>query len=186
MFNEEELYKHTIHDSNKSTEIEGVETNAKEKKVQQVTFKENLIEGPTPSNADKEKLTAPSGVSILPETSSNSEDSMSEEEVETVSDTETSLDGYMLARDRVRRKIKPPSRFEDEDFVAYALAAADEIEIEEPKTFMEAMSSRKRKQWKNGADEEVDSLKRNHTWILIEKPENAKVIGCKWICRLKP
>ena len=119
-------------------------------------------------------------------TSSNSEDSMSKEEVETVSDTETSLDGYMLARDRVRRKIKPPSRFEDEDFVAYALAAADEIEIEEPKTFMEAMSSRKQKQWKNGADEEMDSLKRNHTWILIEKPENAKVIGCKWICRLKP
>ena len=67
MFNEEELYKHTIHDSNKSTEIEGVETNAKEKKVQQVTFKENLIEGPTPSNADKEELTAPSGVSILPQ-----------------------------------------------------------------------------------------------------------------------
>ena len=27
----------------------------------------------------------------------------------------------MLARDMVRRKIEPPSRFEDSDFIAYAL-----------------------------------------------------------------
>ena len=102
------------------------------------------------------------------------------------SPAESSIDGYMLARDRVRMQIKPPSRFEDTDFVAYALAAADEIEIEEPKTFSEAMTSKKQKLWKNGADEEKDSLQRNHTWILIEKPENAKVVGCKWIFKLKP
>ena len=66
------------------------------------------------------------------------------------------------------------------------MAAADDIEIEEPKTFSEAMTSKKQKLWKNGADEEMDSLQRNRTWILIEKPENAKVVGYKWIFKLKP
>ena len=110
---------------------------------------------------------------------------MTRKEDETVSDIKTSIDDYLMARDRVRRQINPPSRFEDTYFVAYAFAAADEIEIEEPKTFTEAMTSKKQKIWKNGADEEMNSLQQNRTWILIEKHENAKLVGCKWIFKIK-
>ena len=90
----------------------------------------------------------------------------------------------MLARDRVRRTIKPPSRFEDSDFAAYALAVSEEIEINEPESYKEAMMSKKSKFWKNVAREEMNSLQRARTWTLIERPENAKVIGSKWIFKL--
>ena len=38
----------------------------------------------------------------------------------------------------------------------------------------------------NSADDEMDSLERNHTWDLIEKPKYQKTVGCKWIFMYKP
>ena len=34
-------------------------------------------------------------------------------------------------------------------------------------------------------DEEMQSLFKNHTWTLIEKPPNKKVVGCKWVYKVK-
>ena len=31
----------------------------------------------------------------------------------------------------------------------------------------------------------MDSLERNHTWDLIEKPKYQKTVGCKWIFMYK-
>ena len=28
---------------------------------------------------------------------------------------------------------------------------------------------------------EYESLQRNKTWVLVKKPENKKVVGCRWI-----
>lgn len=50
---------------------------------------------------------------------------------------------HWLARDSVRKEIKPSSRFEDGDFVAYALAVVEGLDTKEPKTYEEAMKSRK-------------------------------------------
>lgn len=82
--------------------------------------------------------------------------------------------------------MRPPLRYKDANLVAYALAVADEIEKDEPKSFKEAMRSKDRKFWSNAADDEIDSLKRNHTWDLIEKPKDQKTVGSKWIFKFKP
>ena len=88
----------------------------------------------------------------------------------------------MLARDRVRRQnVRPPSRYEDANLVAYALAVADDIEKEEPKSFEEAKKSKDWKHWNNAADEEMDSLNRNHTWDLIERPKGQKTVGLTFV-----
>lgn len=82
-----------------------------------------------------------------------------------VSSGDPSLDNYVLARDRNRRQnIRPPSRFDDANLVAYALNAAEELEeIKEPKTYAEAMKTKERKFWNDAAKEEMVSLKKNRT-----------------------
>jgi hypothetical protein len=31
----------------------------------------------------------------------------------------------------------------------------------------------------------MDALKRNETWDLVELPRDRKVVGCKWVYKLK-
>lgn len=96
------------------------------------------------------------------------------------------MDNYVLARNRERREKKFPSKFDDFDVAAYALTCAEEINIDEPKSYIEAKRSRDWKKWNSGMTEEMDSLQKNKTWELVDKPEKKKVIGCKWIYKLKP
>ena len=30
-------------------------------------------------------------------------------------------------------------------------------------------------------NEDIESLQKNHTWKLVEKPKNQKIVGCKWL-----
>lgn len=101
-------------------------------------------------------------------------------------ETAAEIGTYCLARDRERRTIRPPSKFEDADFLAYALASAEDLETEEPKSYKEAMESRDRELWIGASDEEMDSLEKNHTWDYAERPKDCKVIGCKWLYKIKP
>ena len=96
------------------------------------------------------------------------------------------LSEYLLARDRVRRQIKPPSKYEDADLVVYALASAEDIEQEEPRSFTEEKLSKDWDIWNDSMGEEMTSLDENHTWDLTQRPKNQKVIGCKWLYKLKP
>ena len=68
--------------------------------------------------------------------------------------------------------MRPPSRYEDANLVAYTLVVAYEIEKEKPKSFEKAKRSKDWKHWKNDVNEEIDSLERNHTWDLIERSED--------------
>ena len=70
--------------------------------------------------------------------------------------------------------------------MAYALASSEDIEMEEPKTYQEALKRKDWKLWNGAADEEMESLKNNHTWDYAERPKDHKVIGNKWIFKLKP
>ncbi|KAH9686286.1 hypothetical protein KPL70_014312 [Citrus sinensis] len=105
-------------------------------------------------------------------------------ENETTSDQGRSED-YQLVRDREKRVIRPPRRFAYADLIAFALTAAHEIATNEPRTYSEAINSDKAEEWIKVMDEEMMSLKKNHTWNLIERPVNKRVIECKWIYKIK-
>ena len=75
--------------------------------------------------------------------------------------------------------------FESEDFVAYALMCADVIVAEEPRSLAEAKWSKDWDKWNASMKEEKDSLDKNHTWDIVERPLRQRVIGCKWIHKLK-
>ncbi|KAH9680956.1 hypothetical protein KPL71_026757 [Citrus sinensis] len=84
-----------------------------------------------------------------------------------------------------KRVIRPPRRYAYADLIAFALTAAHEIATDEPRTYSEAINSDKAEEWIKAMDEEMMSLKKNHTWNLIERPANKKLVGYKWIYRIK-
>lgn len=59
------------------------------------------------------------------------------------------------------------------------------LDSSEPKSYQEAMNSLDCGKWVEAMNSEISSLKRNHTWDLVNLPEDRKVIDNKWIFKLK-
>ena len=53
---------------------------------------------------------------------------------------------------------------------------------EEPWDWNEAKDM---KFWRNACEEEIESIKKNRTWTLIDMPVGCKAIGLKWVFKLK-
>uniref|UniRef100_A0AAG5DV13 Retrovirus-related Pol polyprotein from transposon TNT 1-94 n=1 Tax=Anopheles atroparvus TaxID=41427 RepID=A0AAG5DV13_ANOAO len=66
----------------------------------------------------------------------------------------------------------------------YACLADAEVQ-EEPKTVKEALARPDADKWKQAMMEELDSMKSNDAWDLVDAPEGKRVLGCKWVFRLK-
>ena len=52
----------------------------------------------------------------------------------------------------------------------------------EPRNFGEAKESR---YWTRACEEEIESIIKNKTWILLDLPYRAKPIGLKWVFKIK-
>ena len=50
-----------------------------------------------------------------------------------------------------------------------------------PNTFEEAIESQESQEWKKAMKSEMDSLARNETWKLVNRPKHRQVIDVKWI-----
>nr|GEW16433.1 retrotransposon protein, putative, Ty1-copia subclass [Tanacetum cinerariifolium] len=73
---------------------------------------------------------------------------------------------YQLARDRERRIRTKPLRFRDEsNMAAYAFVTSEEEDTHESFTYQEAV-----------ACEEMDSLRKNKTWELVDYPAGQKLM----------
>ncbi|KAH9670332.1 hypothetical protein KPL70_016941 [Citrus sinensis] len=93
--------------------------------------------------------------------------------------------GYQLTRDTAKRQIKQTRRYGYADLISYALAAAHQIDEDEPKAYKEAVQSKFSKEWQQAMDEEIMSLYKNNTWELVKKPDKRRVVDCKWIFKIK-
>ena len=88
----------------------------------------------------KVELTGKSGDTTSYEAS---EDGERDAEVsDEVSENQTTLHDYQLARDREGREIRVPKKYAYADLIAYALTAAHELDYDEPKTYKEAVSGK--------------------------------------------
>src|SRR5436190_20578711 len=56
---------------------------------------------------------------------------------------------------------------------------------EEPRTLEEALSGPHRTQWLNAAHAEVKSLKAKGVYRLVDRAPKMKVLGSKWVFKLK-
>ena len=55
----------------------------------------------------------------------------------------------------------------------------------DPEFFSQAMSCKESKLWYNAMKEEMNSIKSNGVWDLVELPNGVKAIGCKWVFKTK-
>ena len=97
-----------------------------------------------------------------------------------------SVGRYNVARDRQRREVRPPIRYGYFDLVSYALLSAEETAGDEPLSYEEAMRLKDSKLWLEAMKSEMESLNKNKTWILVDRPLNKRVVGCKWLFNIKP
>ncbi|GJW81786.1 retrotransposon protein, putative, ty1-copia subclass [Tanacetum coccineum] len=96
------------------------------------------------------------------------------------------LTDYQLVRDREPRTRTKPLRFRDEsNMAAYAFVAAEEEDTHEPLTYQEAVACEDSSKWKAAMKEEMDSLRKNKTWELVDHPAGQKLVSCKWLFKIK-
>lgn len=58
-------------------------------------------------------------------------------------------------------------------------------ENEVPDSYDRALKSIDSTKWAKSIQEELDSHHQNNTWTLVDKTPNMKLIGCKWVFRIK-
>jgi len=68
---------------------------------------------------------------------------------------------------------------------AFALTVAEDIVHDEPSTYREAASSPQAASWVQTMTEEMESLHKNDTWDLVLPPKGRKIVGRKWVFKLK-
>ena len=57
--------------------------------------------------------------------------------------------------------------------------------LTEPSTFQEAVRHNDRENWKLAMEAELRSIKEHHVYDLVDLPKNRKVLGTKWVYRIK-
>lgn len=85
----------------------------------------------------------------------------------------------------IRKSSRIPKPRVFADSVLYSATSIGELPCEEPLTVDEAKSSIYWSKWKDAMDEEMNSLKENFTWTLIELPAGRKPIKNKWVFKEK-
>lgn len=55
----------------------------------------------------------------------------------------------------------------------------------DPFTYKKAMARPDAKQWEIAMQEELKSQMKNRTWILVERPNNCRIVKCKWVFVIK-
>ena len=56
---------------------------------------------------------------------------------------------------------------------------------EEPISYQEAIASVNKSKWKDAMEAEMRSLEHNDVWELVELPKGCKVVGSKWVFKVK-
>jgi len=59
------------------------------------------------------------------------------------------------------------------------------FEIEESTSFQEAIDSPNHKEWMEAMRDKMDSIARNEVWKLSDRSPRCKLIGNKWVFKIK-
>ncbi|GAA0173161.1 transmembrane signal receptor [Lithospermum erythrorhizon] len=87
---------------------------------------------------------------------------------------------------RLGRTVNQPAWMRD--YVSGEVISDEEVHMvqdhdrEDPHSYEDACKFEK---WKEAMNNEMDSIKKNHTWSLVELPAGCKKIGVKWIFKTK-
>ena len=79
---------------------------------------------------------------------------------------------------RSTRERFPSTRYSSDEYVMLT-------DVGEPETYQEATSVDEKKQWLKAMEEEMESLRENHTYDLVKLPQGKKALKNRWVYRLK-
>ena len=112
---------------------------------------------------------AVNGVRTFDERDSDTDDTPSRSKPTTAPEDDIDLDPGVYHRSKLLLKNTP-------DIV---LIAAPSL------TFNQAMKSTEKDFWHDACVSEYNSLMENNTWVLVPKPAGRKIVGCKWVFKVK-
>ncbi|KAL2532943.1 cysteine-rich RLK (RECEPTOR-like protein kinase) 8 [Abeliophyllum distichum] len=125
--------------------------------------------------------TSQNGIKIwveIPKGSDDTDKSRGNDEISETGNDEAEYEGDNAGHPMVTRSkvgiVKPRVYTTD-----LTLSSVDEME---PVNLNEALKSEK---WCKAMKEECDALMKNQTWMLVPYESNMKVIGCRWVYKLK-
>lgn len=75
-------------------------------------------------------------------------------------------------------------RFRDVPQKKYHAKLATLEQIEDPKNYVEAMQRHDKNLWINAMQEEIDSLKKNKVYVLVDRPKG-NIVTNKWVLKIK-
>ena len=90
--------------------------------------------------------------------------------------------GDRRTRKQTERLIESADLAVDNDSCYIASLTSD---IDEPSTFKQALNGDDSFKWKEAMNDEFESLMKNKTWELVPRPSDQKVIGCRWVYKIK-
>lgn len=104
------------------------------------------------------------------------------------SDTSSSyqdvLNGTADEPETRRRSIRQRKIKNFDDYETYACQA--DVKVEDvPLNVSDALSRLDSDKWKQAIEAELASFEENDAWEVVEKPENATLVKCKWVFRKK-
>ena len=79
-----------------------------------------------------------------------------------------------LYDDRSTRERHPPDYYQESAAIASNISR-------EPANVKDVLVSPDKAQWLNAMEKEMESLKVNNVWDLVELPNNRTVVGSKWV-----
>ena len=108
---------------------------------------------------------------------SDDEDSATSEED---SENEHVADDHVPDEPMLRQSQR--QRREPDRYGEWVMIASDDTS---PNSYADAMKGDKKNLWKDAMKKEMESLHSNEVWELVPPPENRKVIGSKWVFKVK-
>ena len=81
-----------------------------------------------------------------------------------------------------KRIRKPPNRFSPDQC---NVAAQFTVDDDEPKSVTDALNSKNSGKWMQALEAEYNSLVKSETWELVIPPDDACIVGSKWVFKVK-
>lgn len=76
------------------------------------------------------------------------------------------------------RQLRDRNQIKQTEF--YGCSVSYLIEVL-PENYSEAINSNDKRDWEAAMQDEIESLRENRTWILVEKPKAKKVLKSRWV-----
>ena len=91
--------------------------------------------------------------------------------------------GYTSSRDKIPRGVLDPTNLLNKALLMEAtIAKAEGIE---PRSVMEAKRLKDWLRWEKAIQEELENLAEHRTYEIIKTLKDTKVVGCKWVFKVK-